>query len=74
MNRQDAKYSGEESHGFWKRVNSLPSEEKRVMYACGVLLQNMEEDVLRWLVTAEIDAAREKREARKKRKNKATKR
>ena len=43
------KYSGGLSKRFWKVVNSLPEKEKQEMYFAGVLLQNMEELVLKIL-------------------------
>ena len=51
-------YSGDNSKKFWKRVNSLPAIDQRVLYACGCLLQNMEHDVISWLETAEVEAKR----------------
>lgn len=50
------KYSGHNSVGFWKRVSALEPDEKRAIYTAGVMLQNMEEYVLRILETAETAA------------------
>lgn len=46
-------YSGNLSREFWERVNRLDQPHRAEMYSCGVLLQNMEETVLRWLEYAE---------------------
>lgn len=48
------RYSGDLSHGFWKRVNRLPFGGKHEkVYALGVALQNLEGQVLRALYHAE---------------------
>lgn len=48
------RYSGPKSTAFWKRVDGLKHvEDRRSLYSCGVLLQNMEENVLHWLDAAE---------------------
>jgi hypothetical protein len=49
----DHHYSGDNSTGFWKRVNKLDGEEHAVLYALGCVLQNLEETVLRQLLGAE---------------------
>jgi len=43
------RYSGESSHKFWRRVNSLKGENWDAAYAMGVRLQNLEEEVLRFI-------------------------
>jgi hypothetical protein len=43
------KYSDVESEEFWKYVNSLDQPEQSEMYLAGVLLQNMEEQILHLL-------------------------
>ena len=55
-------YSGALSTEFWRRVNAL-SDQQAELYACGVLLQNMEGDVLRWLAGAEAKEAQRGRDA-----------
>ena len=50
------RYSGPHSREFWRRVNALPPDARDVLYACGVLLQNLEHSVLRFLSNAERDA------------------
>lgn len=50
------RYSGPKSQKFWDTVNALPEPYKSEMYSCGVLLQNMEERVLKWLEHAQKDA------------------
>lgn len=42
-------YSGELSEEFWNEVNSLKEPQRTELYACGVLLQNMESTILLWL-------------------------
>ena len=57
-------YSGPLSRAFWKRVNALKGEpERRSLYTAGVLLQNMESDVLRYLKNAEAMQPRKGRGA-----------
>lgn len=46
-------YSGQGSTAFWARVKALPEKAHRELYACGVLLQDMEKKVLTWLQDAE---------------------
>lgn len=46
-------YSGPGSAKFWERVNRLPDDERPNLYTAGVLLQNMEETILKWLDNAE---------------------
>jgi len=47
-------YSEKLSEKFWERVNSLKEPERTELYACGVLLQNMEGTILSWLEQALI--------------------
>jgi hypothetical protein len=54
----EPRYSGRGSRSFWRRVGSLPDEERFKLYACGVLLQNLERSVLTWLAEAEKKAPR----------------
>jgi len=54
MMRLKARYSGDLSRLFWKRVNALPSPHKEALYSCGVLLQEMESRVLNWLNADEL--------------------
>jgi len=49
-------YSGPASKTFWRRVNALPATSYDELYHCCILLQNMEETVLRWLNEAERKA------------------
>ena len=42
-------YSSDKSKRFWKIINSLPEAEQQEMYFAGVLLQNMEELILKIL-------------------------
>jgi len=55
-------YSGssEKSEDFWRRVNALPEPHKTELYACGVLLQNIEQSVIKWLNDAEFKIFRQK--------------
>jgi len=41
------KYSGKSSTGFWKEVWKLPKHKRDQAYSLGVVLQNVEADVLR---------------------------
>ncbi len=43
------KYSGDESRGFWKRINKLEGESHRFAYNLGVILQDTEHHVLQYL-------------------------
>lgn len=53
MSTHKRHYSGAASRRFWLRVNALPARENETLFACGVLLQNMETSVLHWLDDAE---------------------
>lgn len=46
-------YSTQKSKEFWNRINTLPGKKQDTLYACGVLLQNLEGTVLQWLNNAE---------------------
>jgi hypothetical protein len=51
-------YGGNGSHWFWNRVWALKDKAAhRELYSCGVLLQNLEGSVMRWLENAEEVAA-----------------
>jgi hypothetical protein len=39
-------YSGKNSVKFWKRINKLSGSRHDAAYTLGVVLQNLEEDVL----------------------------
>lgn len=54
-------YSGPRSVKFWDRVNALPAPRRWELYSCGVLLQELEARVLRWLREAEEQAATHRR-------------
>lgn len=54
-------YSGARSRPFWARVKALPASHRHQLYSCGVLLQQLEAQVLNWLDDAEVVAARRKR-------------
>ncbi len=58
-------YSGKLSRRFWHRVNRLPETRKRECYIAGVLLQNMEGDVLRLLDNNETLTRMDKRHAKR---------
>lgn len=50
MVRMTQKYSGDESKGFWGLVESIKNDrDHRAAYMLGVILQNLEGDVLREL-------------------------
>ncbi len=51
-------YSGDLSRGFWKRVNTLPDDKVGEAYSLGVVLQNLEEDVLRMIANLEAEVSR----------------
>lgn len=42
-------YSGPKSIKFWERINALPRDKRSAAYSLGVVLQNVEGDVLRLL-------------------------
>ena len=47
--RLTPRYSGRNSHGFWRRVNSLKGKDWDAAYSMGVALQNHEHTVLRFI-------------------------
>ena len=49
-------YSGKRSRRFWQQVNALGKRDQPVLYLAGVLLQEMEERVLRLLAVARRSA------------------
>lgn len=42
-------YSGKKSRKIWDIIDSLPEHERRRLYSCFLLLQNLEETCLIWL-------------------------
>lgn len=60
--RPERHYSGDASTEFWNRVNALPRPVRDELYSCGVLLQDMEDKVTRWLHEAEIKATAQSKE------------
>lgn len=52
MKRLSAHYSGPQSTEFWRRVNYLKYNQEG-MYCAGVILQNLEDWVLKQLRNAE---------------------
>jgi len=62
----ECKYSGDRSIRFWDLVNNLPDDgAQEALYFAGVLLQNMEEDVLRVLGCEIQDSELDKKEDNK---------
>lgn len=57
-NRSVRHYSGDKSRKFWDRINSLPEPHRVIAYTLGVVLQNVETDILR-LIDIEIAQSRE---------------
>ncbi len=49
------RYSGPDSLEFWDRVKRLNGSEHAALYSLGVALQNLEEQVLRELYSAEAN-------------------
>ena len=47
--RLTPRYSGRNSHGFWRRVNSLKGKDWDAAYSMGVALQNHEHTVLQFI-------------------------
>ena len=43
------RYSQKLSSSFWEAIHSLPDDQEKEMFFAGVLLQNMEESVLKAL-------------------------
>lgn len=52
MSKLKPHYSGDLSRKFWNKINTLSKIEQEKLYACGVLLQNLEGSVLTWLSNA----------------------
>ena len=48
----EEQYSGDNSRKFWDAINKLDEPEKSELYFAGVLLQNMEDSILRVLNNA----------------------
>lgn len=59
-----AKYSGEDSIKFWKRVNALPRNQGgETAYVLGCVLQDLEERVIRYIEQREdVQRPRKRRE------------
>ena len=49
MDKKNYYYSGKKSKKFWDRVNKLKGKKQDAMYTLGVVLQNLEGDVLHML-------------------------
>lgn len=47
--RLTPRYSGRNSHGFWRRVNALTGKDWDAAYSMGVALQNHEHTVLQFI-------------------------
>ena len=47
--RLTPRYSGRNSHGFWRRVNALKGKDWDAAYSMGVALQNHEQAVLQFI-------------------------
>jgi hypothetical protein len=50
------RYSGDKSRKFWARINALPDSQHSKAYSLGVVLQNVEGDILRMLDLCEREA------------------
>ena len=48
----EKQYSGDRSKYIWDLIKSLPENRHEEMYACFVLLQNMESTCITWLQNA----------------------
>ena len=42
-------YSGPRSHAFWRKVNRLPEHQRGEIYTLGVVLQRIEDMILRMI-------------------------
>lgn len=51
-------YSGDLSADFWARIRELPDKQRWQAYSLGVVLQNVEGDVLRIVTNLENEAKR----------------
>jgi len=49
LNKLLPRYSDKYSHKFWRQINSLVGKDQEFAYTMGVLLQNIEEDILRMI-------------------------
>lgn len=47
MKAFEPKYSGEQSKAFWKAIDKMKGPDRDEAYSLGIVLQNMELDVLR---------------------------
>jgi fructose-bisphosphate aldolase class 1 len=47
--RLTPRYSGRNSHGFWRRVNALKGKDWEAAYSMGCALQNHEHTVLQFI-------------------------
>ncbi len=54
-------YSGDRSTPFWEVVNSLKGSDWNEMYSLGVVLQNVEGDVLRMLKNKDPKLVKDKK-------------
>jgi len=59
MSKNNHHYSGQNSEGFWERVNRFKGIRHDALYTLGVVLQNLESDVLHKLGLAEEDLIEE---------------
>lgn len=48
----EPRYSGIKSAKFWAKINALPKAQRDEAYSLGVVLQNVEADVLRLIALA----------------------
>ena len=59
--RLTPRYSGRNSHGFWRRVNALKGKDWDAAYSMGVALQNHEQAVLQFINDKKSNMSREAR-------------
>jgi fructose-bisphosphate aldolase class 1 len=59
--RLTPRYSGRNSHGFWRRVNALKGKDWDAAYSMGVALQNHEQTVLRFINDKKSNTSRDAR-------------
>jgi len=57
-------YSGQNSEVFWERVNRFKEVQHDALYTLGVVLQNLESDVLHMLELAEENLIEEIKEGK----------
>lgn len=55
--RLTPRYSGRNSHGFWRRINALKGKDWDAAYSMGVALQNHEHTVLQFINAKKPNAA-----------------